>query len=811
MFAFPSKNRESRCGVGRVRAWMLLIGLLASLTLAGCDGAEKREAAHFERGKALFAEGNLAKARIEFKNTMQINPLNVEALYYLGLIAEKEKHFNAAFGAFAKVVEQNPKHIGGNIRYGRYLLLAGKLDDALARAETVLALEPDNAESHALRGAVYLQKGNLAEARAEALAARKADPASVNALTLLVGVLRKEGKQQEAVAELKKGLAADPKNVSLWRVLVEIYRLENDLAGVRAAYGEIIKLEPDVYRHRVELARLLIRAGHKKDAEEVLRQGVSARPAELEPKEILAEFLIEQSTFAAAEKQIKAFIAADPKINTFRFSLARLYAKHRKFKDAETVLHEIEKDASQPDVLKAKATLARFRLQANDTKAARALVDSVLAVEPVNADALTTRARLLLHDGKDVEAIAVLRTVLRDNPKSVEALRLLAESHLRARNLDLAADSLRKVLAVAPGDDATRMQLIRIYTQRKNYDEALQLLEQSILRAPNSLALQARKVELLIAKRDVRRALETAKQMQARPEGKNSPLTQYAVGRALQAAGRHELAVRSFERVLGEKPDSAAALRGFVGSKVAMKHADEAIAYLEGIRKEKPDDVYALNMLGSLYAYSKAFDKAEAAFTQASVKKPNWRSPYINLGKLMLAEKKPQQAVHVLEQGLEKVPNDSAIQFVLGIAHLSSGAYDAAISDYEAVLAKNPKNAMAANNIAAIIADHQYDNPERLDHALRLVQSQQNSKNPYFLDTLGWVHYRKGDYSLAILFLKQAVEARPNHAYMNYHLAMAYYKGGDTDAARAHLEKAVVEGASYPELDKAKALLKSMM
>ncbi len=70
---------------------------------------------------------------------------------------------------------------------------------------------------------------------------------------------------------------------------------------------------------------------------------------------------------------------------------------------------------------------------------------------------------------------------------------------------------------------------------------------------------------------------------------------------------------------------------------------------------------------------------------------------------------------------------------------------------------------------------------------------------------------RKGDYNLAIIYLGQAVDARPKHPYMNYHLAMAHFKSGNRDAARTHLVKAVTKEAAYPELEKARALLKSMM
>jgi FimV-like protein len=177
----------------------------------------------------------------------------------------------------------------------------------------------------------------------------------------------------------------------------------------------------------------------------------------------------------------------------------------------------------------------------------------------------------------------------------------------------------------------------------------------------------------------------------------------------------------------------------------------------------------------------------------------------------MLARQEPARAVTFLKKGLAELPDDAVLRFSLGNAHLAAKDYEAALAAYEAVLAKQPDSKMAANNVAAIIADHKYSDAKSLDRALQLAQAQRDSEIPYFLDTLGWVHYRRGDYNLAIVFLKQAVDALPTHAYMNYHLAMAYHKSGDRDSARTHLEKAVAKGASYPELDKARELLKSMM
>jgi predicted Zn-dependent protease len=50
--------------------------------------------------------------------------------------------------------------------------------------------------------------------------------------------------------------------------------------------------------------------------------------------------------------------------------------------------------------------------------------------------------------------------------------------------------------------------------------------------------------------------------------------------------------------------------------------------------------------------------------------------------------------------------------------------------------------------------------------------------SPYVQDTLGWIYYRKGLYSMAVRSLKTAVdkEATP---LRQFHLGMSYLKVGD--------------------------------
>ena len=57
-----------------------LVLMLAASLLIACGGKEERKAKYLERGKAYFEEQNFDKARVEFKNVLQIDPKTAERL-----------------------------------------------------------------------------------------------------------------------------------------------------------------------------------------------------------------------------------------------------------------------------------------------------------------------------------------------------------------------------------------------------------------------------------------------------------------------------------------------------------------------------------------------------------------------------------------------------------------------------------------------------------------------------------------------------------------------------------------------------------
>jgi tetratricopeptide (TPR) repeat protein len=88
----------------------LFVACLLTIIVVACGGAEEREAKYLSRGKALYEQGDLVKARLEFQNALQINPKGAEGLYYLGLINEAQGEWQQAFANFGKAATEKPDH-----------------------------------------------------------------------------------------------------------------------------------------------------------------------------------------------------------------------------------------------------------------------------------------------------------------------------------------------------------------------------------------------------------------------------------------------------------------------------------------------------------------------------------------------------------------------------------------------------------------------------------------------------------------------------------------------------------------------------
>ena len=111
---------------------------------------------------------------------------------------------------------------------------------------------------------------------------------------------------------------------------------------------------------------------------------------------------------------------------------------------------------------------------------------------------------------------------------------------------------------------------------------------------------------------------------------------------------------------------------------------------------------------------------------------------------------------------------------------------------------------MALNNLAYDLAEYGNQPDEALQFAQRAAELAPEA--PAIQNTLGWVLYHKGLYTVALQHLEKAAAKEPT-ARRECHLSMAYSQLGDQDRALKNLEAAVKLDPNVPEIQAAQRLL----
>ena len=125
------------------------------ILLGGCSSPDDKKQAFIEKGDELFAQKDYVKARLEYKNAVQIDPKFGKAYYLLGKTELELKNFKQAYGMFLKAVEQDPDNLDARVSLGK-LLLAGKaIDKAEEQADAILSRQADHVEGNLLKASIY--------------------------------------------------------------------------------------------------------------------------------------------------------------------------------------------------------------------------------------------------------------------------------------------------------------------------------------------------------------------------------------------------------------------------------------------------------------------------------------------------------------------------------------------------------------------------------------------------------------------------------------------------------------------------------
>jgi tetratricopeptide (TPR) repeat protein len=221
-----------------------------------------------------------------------------------------------------------------------------------------------------------------------------------------------------------------------------------------------------------------------------------------------------------------------------------------------------------------------------------------------------------------------------------------------------------------------------------------------------------------------------------------------------------------------------------------------------------------------VFGYEQNTQMLEAELNKALELDKNYLPAYSALAALYIQSKQEDRAIAQYQKIISLRPENSIPYTLIGILEDQRKNFDVAADNYRKALEKDPNAVIAANNLAWLYAVTGKGN---LDEAVRLAQgaAQKNPNMAGFIDTLGWVYYKKNLHTAAVEQLRKAVslneaQARatnsaPSAAY-HYHLGMALKGTGDKEESRRELETAIrlSDKAPFADLDDAKKALATL-
>ncbi|MGD2272550.1 MAG: tetratricopeptide repeat protein, partial [Desulfobacterales bacterium] len=393
---------------------LVIIPLLAVIALS-CGGPEQKKLKYLDKGKELYKAGDYAKARLELKNALQIDPEFLDAYYYLGLVAVKQRDIKKAYKYFSKAIDLDPQHLNSQQQLAR-LFLAGKaIKRAREKVELILTQDPENSAGLMLKAAVLLAEKKIPESLDLLEKLRTGGNTDPQLYLMLASIFAQKKNNQATEDTLLNGITANPSSTLLYTRLSGFYATNNLFREAVANLQKAIDLEPDNPAHHLNLAELYWISDQKNMARDTLGRLASADP--LNEDNIIrgARFYISKQEFALAEQLLIKGIAGYKKGFKLRLQLGELYLNIDKIDQAIDILTEslsLAKDPANPGIIQTKNALAKIYFLKRDLESAEKYVQEVLVENPLSVEGHFIRGSIFLMRGEGVNAVSEFRTVV---------------------------------------------------------------------------------------------------------------------------------------------------------------------------------------------------------------------------------------------------------------------------------------------------------------------------------------------------------------------------------------------------------------
>jgi tetratricopeptide (TPR) repeat protein len=143
---------------------------------------------------------------------------------------------------------------------------------------------------------------------------------------------------------------------------------------------------------------------------------------------------------------------------------------------------------------------------------------------------------------------------------------------------------------------------------------------------------------------------------------------------------------------------------------------------------------------------------------------------------------KSKEAIALLQLALERYPDHPGVRYQIALIQEKAGLSAESVRTFEKLLKDRPQDASLLNALGYSLADRN----QKLPRAEQLIRKAllASPDNPAFLDSLGWVLFRRGNVNEALPYLERAYRIFPD-AEIASHWGEILWVSGKQSEARA--------------------------
>lgn len=463
--------------------------------------------------------------------------------------------------------------------------------------------------------------------------------------------------------------------------------------------------------------------------------------------------------------------------------------------------------AMNPDNFKSRILLANYYVGTGKTQRGLAQLEQSLKLAPDNPEVVSNYVNFMLQSGKPEMADTAIRKLLGDTPSDPAALNLAARFSLSQNDTASAKTRFEKVLDINPNNIGARTGLAEIAMTEGRLDDAIRLYAQLMDDKPDDATGYKGLITAYELKQQPAQGLELVK---ARAKaGEDSTIANTVLAEYYLRKQRFDKAAEYFARADAQAPNAgdikslgATLYYEWAKTYLGEQRIDEARQHLLTATRYAPNNPKLMGTLAEVEILGKRYQEAEQLIAEIAENFPDSSQSDLLSGKLMDVRNQSAEALAAFKRGWDKQPSDLAGQLVYRA--LSRGGQQAAANAfldqwlselprsraarihkatqlqvagnadearviYENLLADDPTNLTALNNLAWLYEG--IDDQRAAGIARRAYDVA--PENAAVLDTYGWFLHLTGNSATAVPVLEKALSKMPDNAEIKAHLAAA--------------------------------------